>query len=84
MNTFFWKLAILIIEVFLCALFSNASLERLSSKMNLIKTTLCNHLTNDSLNSSYVLIVADCRYKVFMMNNLKNVLITGLMQKIVI
>ena len=80
----FWKLTTLIIEVFLCAPFSNASLERLSSKMNFIKTTLCNHLTNNSLNSSYVLIVADCRYKVFMMNNLKNVLITGLMQKIVI
>ena len=34
-----------------CATFYNASLERLFSKMNLIKTTLCNCLTNDSLNS---------------------------------
>ena len=47
----FWKPATLIIEICLCAPFSNASLERLFSKMNLIKTTLCNHLKNDSLNS---------------------------------
>ena len=47
----FWKPTTLIIEICLCAPFSNASLERLFSKMNLIKTTLCNCLTNDSLNS---------------------------------
>ena len=47
----FWKCTKLIIEICLCAPFSNASLERLFSKMNLIKTTLCNSLTNDSLNS---------------------------------
>ena len=47
----FWKPTTLIIEICLCAPFSNASLERLFSKMNLIKTTLCNRLTNDSLNS---------------------------------
>ena len=47
----FWKPTTLIIEICLYAPFSNASLERLFSKMNLIKTTLCNHLTNDSLNS---------------------------------
>ena len=47
----FWKPTTLIIETCLCASFSNASLERLFSKMNLIKTTICNHLTNDSLNS---------------------------------
>ena len=45
------------------------SLERLFSKMNLIKTTLRNHLTNNSLNSiSYILVLVDCHYKVFMMN----------------
>ena len=47
----FCKPTTLIIEICLCAPFSNASLERLFSKMNLIKTTLCNCLTNDSLNS---------------------------------
>ena len=47
----FWKPTILIIEMCLCAPFSNASLERLFSQMNLIKTTLRNRLTNDSLNS---------------------------------
>ena len=39
------------IEICLCAPLSNASLERLFSKINLIKTTPRNRLTNDSLNS---------------------------------
>ena len=39
------------IETCLCAPFSNASLERLFSKISLIKTTPRNRLTNDSLNS---------------------------------
>ena len=47
----FWKPTTLIIEICLCAPFSNVSLERLFSKMNLIKTTLRNRLINDSLNS---------------------------------
>ena len=47
----FWKPTTLIIEICLCAPFSNASLERLFSQMILIKTTLRNRLTNDSLNS---------------------------------
>ena len=47
----FWKPTTLIIEICLCVPFSNASLERLFSQMNLIKTTLRNRLTNDSLNS---------------------------------
>ena len=47
----FWKPTTLIIEIGLCAPFCNTSLERLFSQMNLIKTTLRNRLTNDSLNS---------------------------------
>ena len=47
----FWKPMTLIIEICLCAPFSNVSLERLFSQMNLIKTTLHNHLRNNSLNS---------------------------------
>ena len=47
----FWKPTTMIIEICLCAPFSNVSLERLFSKMNLIKTNICNRLTNDSLNS---------------------------------
>ena len=38
----FWKPTTLIIEMCLCAPLSKASLERLFSNMNLIKTTLCN------------------------------------------
>ena len=45
----FWKPTTLTTEICFCAPFSNAPLERLFSKMNLIKTTLCNLLTNDSL-----------------------------------
>ena len=51
--------------------------------MNLVKTTLRNRLTSDSLNSM-LLVLLDCHYKVFMMNILKNVLITGLTKKIVV
>ena len=83
----FWKPTTLIIEICLCAPFSNASLERLFSKRNLIETTLRKRLTNDSLNYNqkhYVLILGDCHCKVFMMNILKNMLITGLTQKIVV
>ena len=47
----FWKPTTMIIEICLCAPFSNVSLERLFSKMNLIKTTLHNCLANNSLNS---------------------------------
>ena len=46
-----WKPASLLIEICLCAQFSNAILERFFSQMNLIKTTLRNRLTNESLNS---------------------------------
>ena len=44
----FWRPTTLIIELCLCARFSNASLEKLFSK-RIIKTTLRNRLTNDSL-----------------------------------
>ena len=40
----------LIIEICFCAPFSNVPLERLFSKMNFIKTTVCNSSTNNSLN----------------------------------
>ena len=46
----FWKPTTLIIEIRLCAPLSNASLEKLFSQMNLIKT-IRSRLTNDSLNS---------------------------------
>ena len=47
----FWKPTTMIIEICLYTPFSKASLERIFSQMNLIKTTLRNRLTNDSLNS---------------------------------
>ena len=40
----------LIIEICFCVPFSNVPLERLFSKMNFIKTTVCNSSTNNSLN----------------------------------
>ena len=42
----------LVVEIWLCAPFSNATLERLFSQMNLVKTTVRNRISNDSLNSS--------------------------------
>ena len=54
----FWKPTTLIIEICLCAPFSIASLERLFSKMILIKTTLHKHLTSDSLNSVLHIIIS--------------------------
>ena len=75
---FFWKPTILIIEVCLCAPFSNASLERLFSQMNLIKTAPHNRLTNNSLNSILRVNISGLSLQSFLMNILKNVLITGL------
>ena len=45
------KPSLLIAEIFLCAPFSKATLERLFSQMNIMKTTVRNRLSNDSLNS---------------------------------
>ena len=80
----FWKPTTLIIEICLCAPFSNASLERLFSQMNLIKTALRKRLTNDSLNSILRININGLSLQIFMMNILKNVLITGLTQKLVV
>ena len=46
-----WRPALLIIEICLCAPISNASLERLFSQMNLVKTTVRNRLSNPVLNA---------------------------------
>ena len=46
-----WKPASLLIEICLCVLFSNATLEQFLSQINLIKIILQNRLTNESLNS---------------------------------
>ena len=45
------KPASLLIEICLCAPFSNNILEQFFSQVNLTKTTLWNRLTNESLNS---------------------------------
>ena len=85
MKTFFRKPTTLIIEICLCAPFSIASLERLFSQMNLIKTTLRNRLTEDSLNSILQTnISGGLSLQSFHDEHLENVLITGLMQKIVV
>ena len=47
-----WKATLLLVELCLCAPFSNASLERLFSHMNIVKTTVRNRLSNESLNST--------------------------------
>ena len=61
----FWKPTALIIEICFCAPFSNASLERLFRKMSLIKTTLHNHLTNDSLNSILRILISGLPLQIF-------------------
>ena len=45
------KPSLLIADIYLCALFSNATLWRLFSQMNLVKAMVRNRLSNDSLNS---------------------------------
>ena len=47
-----WKATLLLVGLCLCAPFSNASLERLFSHMNIVKTTVRNRLSNESLNST--------------------------------
>ena len=61
----FWKPTALIIEICFCTPFSNASLERLFRKMSLIKTTLHNHLTNDSLNSILRILISGLPLQIF-------------------
>ena len=61
----FWKPTALIIEICFCAPFSNASLERLFRKISLIKTTLHNHLTNDSLNSILRILISGLPLQIF-------------------
>ena len=46
-----WRPALLIIKICLCAPTSNASLERLFNQMNLVKSAVCNHLKNSTLNA---------------------------------
>ena len=46
-----WKGISLIVEICLCAPFSNASLERLFSHMNIVKTETRNRLSQKSLNA---------------------------------
>lgn len=46
-----WRAALLIIEICLCAPVSNASLERLFSQMNFIKSNTRNRLNNNALNA---------------------------------
>ena len=46
-----WRAALLIIEICLCAPISNASLERLFSQMNFIKSNARNRLSNIALNA---------------------------------
>ena len=79
----FWNPTTLIIEICVCVPFSNASLERLFSKMNLIKTSLCNRLTNDSLNSILCINISRLSLQRFHDEHLEKCLITGLTQKIV-
>ena len=47
-----WKGCFLILEICLCAPFSNATLERLFSHMNIVKSNIRSRLSNDSLNST--------------------------------
>ena len=46
-----WRLALLVVEICICAPYSRATLERPFSQMNLIKTLLRNRLNNTSLNA---------------------------------
>ena len=60
-----WKPTTLLIEICLCAPFSNAILERFFSQMNLIKTTLRNRLANESLNSNLQICINGISLQVF-------------------
>ena len=46
-----WNKALLVVQLCFCDSVSNPTLKRLFSHMNLVKTTVRNRLSNDSLNS---------------------------------
>ena len=54
-----WKGAMLLIEICLCAPVSNASLERLFSQMNIVKSNTRNRLKNDALNAVLRIKISD-------------------------
>ena len=74
-----WKVSLLLVEICLCAPFSNASLERLFSHMNIVKSTTRSRLSNRSLNS---ILRIGFQYAHFTINTFKNVSITGTAQRI--
>ena len=54
-----WRGAMFLIEIFLCAPVSNASLERLFSQMNFVESNTRNRLKNDALNAVLRIRISD-------------------------
>ena len=78
------KLFLLIVEIYLCGPFSNATLERLFSQMNFVKTIMRNMISNESLNPSVrIQISGILRCKIFTKHMLKSVFSTGAILKTV-
>ena len=63
-----WRAAMLLIEICLCAPVSNASLERLFSQMNFVKSTNRNRLKNDALNAVLRIRISDISVEEFHAN----------------